>query len=200
MPLYTGPRRGALADRAPYLRYDAIGPNAGKFSDRDDADIVFHCLVGFEDIWTGWGLLERGMPPIWTWDEAIDKPAPQPGKGHRRAFSLRVFFPDGRGLRELTSNNQALFGALAKVYDAEFEHARERAMGLVPLVEVTDLVSSESPYGTICDPVFTIVSWQPRPAELAPRSRPPAPANNAKTALPMALPADRDGLDDEIPF
>jgi hypothetical protein len=200
MPLYTGPRRNDLADRAPYLRYDAIGALAGQFSDKDDVDIVFHCLIDFEGIWTGWGLLEKGLPPIWTWDEAIDKPAPQPGKGHRRAFSIRVFFPDGRGLRELTSTNQGLFAALAKIYDDEFEYARERAMGLVPLVELTDLVSSESPYGTIVDPVFAIIGWHPRPSELAPRGRPPAPAPaNNKPTLPALAPV-RDDLGDDIPF
>jgi hypothetical protein len=199
MPLYTGPRRTSSADWAPYLRYDAIGPNAGKFSDKDDSDIVFHCLVDLEDSWTGWGLLEKGLPPVWTWDEAIDKPAPQPGKGHRRAFSLRLFFPDGRGLRELTATNQGLFAAFAKIYDGEFEYARERAMGLVPLVELADLVESESPYGTIVDPAFAIVSWQPRPPELAPRSRPPAPANDSKPPAP-ALASVRSDLDDDIPF
>src|SRR6516162_7359008 len=92
MPLYTGPRRNAAADRVPYLRYDAMGPNAGRFSDAQDPDVAFCCLVDFEGIWTGYGLLEKGLPPVWTWDEAIDKPVKQPGKGHRRAFSLRLFF------------------------------------------------------------------------------------------------------------
>jgi hypothetical protein len=180
MPLYTGPRRSDSADRVPYLRYDATGPSAGTFSDAIDVDIVFNCLVDFEDIWTGWGLLEKGVAPVWTWDEAIDKPAPQPGKGHRRAFSLRVFFPDGRGLRELTSNNQGLFAAFAKIYDEGFEHARERTMGLVPLVTCTAFASSESPYGTIVDPQLAIVSWQPRPPALTPRPRPTATISTIK--------------------
>ena len=37
-------------------------------------------------------------------------------------------------------------------------HARERAMGLVSLVECTDFVSSETPYGTIYDPVLVRAS------------------------------------------
>ena len=141
------------------------------------------------------GLLKRGLPPLWTWDEAIDKPAARPGKGHKRAFSLRLFFPDGRGVRELSSTNQGLFAAFAKIYDNEFEYAPERTKGLIPVVELTDLVSSESPYGTIIDPVFAIVSWAPRPPELTPRGRPPAPTNNDKPTLP-----GRDDLNDSIPF
>jgi hypothetical protein len=199
MPLYTGPRRNTTADRVPYLRYDALGPNAGRFSDAQDIDIAFCCLVDFEGIWTGYGLLEKGLPPIWTWDEAIDKPVKQPGKGHRRAFSLRVFFPHGRGLRELTSTNQGLFAALAKTYDGEFEYAPERAAGLVPMVELVDIVTSESPFGTVHDPVFAIVGWEPRPPELAPRGAPPAPAANDKPSQAVALRADAD-IDDTIPF
>jgi hypothetical protein len=198
MPLYTGARRDTAADRVPYLRYDAMGPNAGKFSDAQDADIVFFCLCDFAAIWSGWGLLERGLPPLWVWDAAIDKPAARPGRGYRRAFSLRVFFPDGRGLRELTSANQGVFAAFAKVYDGEFECAPERAGGLVPLVECVDRVSSETSFGTVIDPVFALMGWAARPPELKPRGAPPAPAAPppaANTAL-----APRDDLDDEIPF
>jgi hypothetical protein len=198
MPLYTGPRRNA-ADRVPYLRYDAIAPNAGQFSDAQDVDIPFHCLVDFEGIWTGWGLLERGMPPLWVWDAAIEKPAPRPAKGYRRAFSLLVFFPHGRGLRELTSANQGLFAAFAKIYDAEFEHAPERAAGRVPVVELTDLVSSETAFGTVYDPVFAIIGWEPRPPEMTVRGAPPAPAPNGKPSQAVALKADAE-LDDELPF
>jgi hypothetical protein len=201
MPLHTGFTRTTTRDeRVPYLRYDALGPIAGQFSDATDVGIPFLCQADFEWILTGWGLLEKGLPPEWTWDPAIDRPAPRPGKGHRRAFSLRLFFPNGRGLRELTSANQGLFAAFAKIYDAEFELAPERAAGLVPLVEQTDFVSSETPFGQVIDPVFGIVRWEPRPPELAPRPRPAASAPAAaKPSLP-SLAGDRDGLDDDIPF
>jgi hypothetical protein len=201
MPLYTGAPR---IDRVPYLRYDAMGPLASQFSDAQDTDIPFHGLCDLEDIWTGHGLFERGLPPLWVWDPAIDKPAPKPdGKGFKRGFSLRVFFPGGRGVRELTSVNQGLFAAIAKIYDGEFEFAPERQQGLVPLLEAVDFTRSESPFGTITDPVFAIFSWEQRPPELRPRGSPPAsppPANSTKppSALSDAR-ADRD-LDDEIPF
>ena len=46
MPLYTGAAHTTGGtDRVPYLRYDALGPNAGRFSDAQDADIVFGCEV-----------------------------------------------------------------------------------------------------------------------------------------------------------
>jgi hypothetical protein len=74
MPLYTGPRRNTIAERVPYLRYDAIGTNAGQFSDAQDVDIPFSCLTDFAGIRTGWGLPETGVPPLWVWDR----------RGHRR--------------------------------------------------------------------------------------------------------------------
>jgi hypothetical protein len=199
VPLYTGAPPGTATDRVAYFRYDAMGPNAGKFSDKDDVDIVFNCLVDFEDIWTGWGLLEKGIPPVWTWDPAINTPAPQPGKGYRRAFSLRVFFDGARGIRELTSTNRGLFAAFAKIYDGEFEGAAERRRGLVPRLELTDVVSSETSFGTVIDPVFAIFGWEARPPELTPRGAPPAPAAPVNATGPV-VPAVRDDLDDDIPF
>jgi hypothetical protein len=110
-----------------------------------------------------------------------------------------LFFPEtGIGLRELTTNNGGVCAAIDKIY-SEFESAPERAQGLVPLVEVTDIVSSETNFGVVFDPVLTIMGWQPRPHELTPPAVVAKPV--PRPTLPPALPAlgDRD-LDDKIPW
>ena len=194
MALGFGPR--STADFAPYLRYTAMGERGGTWADRDHDDITFVALADLGYIRTGWVLFETGMPPDFQWDAALGQPGPRPGKGHKRGLCLRLYFPEaGIGLRELTTNNAGVCAAIDKIY-SEFEFAPERAQGLVPLVECTDIVSNETSFGVIFDPVLAIVGWRPRPHELTPA---PATTKNATQSRPSALALGRD-LDDEIPF
>jgi hypothetical protein len=181
-----------------YLRYNGMGQLGGTFSDAEHDDIPFVALADLEYIRTGWLLFERGLPPDLRWDEELGKAAPRPGKGHKRGLCLRLYFPDGGiGLRELTTNNQGLCGALDKIY-AEFEFAPQRAAGLVPLVEVVNTVPSETPFGTVHDVEFAIIGWHSRPRELAPP--PPAPEKPAPRPTATALAPLKDDLNDNIPF
>ena len=195
MALGFGPR-----SIAPYIRYTAMGARGGTWSDRDHDDIVFAALVDLEYPKTGWLLFETGLPPDLHWDAKLGEPGPKPGKGHKRGLSLRMFFPEPDiGLRELTTNNAGLCAAIDKLY-TEFEFAPERAQGLVPLIECTDFVASETSFGTITDPVFAITEWQPRPRELTPLPATPRAANPAAQPGSTALALRRDDLDDDVPF
>jgi hypothetical protein len=62
---------------------------------------------------------------------------------------------------------------------------------------MTDVVTSDSNFGTIFDPVLAIVEWRPQPHELTP---PPPSANPARLGPRGLIVVGRDGLDDEIPF
>jgi hypothetical protein len=189
--------RSTSTDFAPYVRYNAMGVRGGTWSDRDHDDIAFVALADLEHVRTGWLLFETSLPPDIQWDAALGQPGPRPGKGHKRGLCLRLFFPEaGIGLRELTTNNAGLCAAIDKIY-SEFESAPERAQGLVPLVDCTDVIKSESTFGTIFDPVLAIVGWQPRPHELAP---PRAAASPTPPPRQTALAPVRDDLDDAIPF
>ena len=90
--------------------------------------------------------------------------------------------------------NAVLFGAAIEIY-SEFEFAPERAQGLVPPVEQTDIISSSSSVGVIHDPVLAIVGWRPRPHELTP----PLATTAAPRSSPPGLALGRDSLDDIIP-
>jgi hypothetical protein len=178
------------------VRYNAMGVRGGIWSDRDHDDIAFVALSDLEHIRTGWLLFETGLPPDLHWDASLGQPGPRPGKGHKRGLCLRLFFPEaGIGLRELTTNNAGVCAAIDKIY-SEFEFAPERAQGLVPLVECTDVISSETSFGAIFDPVLAIVGWRPRPHELAP---PPPAAKNAPQPPPRP-PTLALGRDLDVPF
>jgi len=192
-----GPRRTTtLNDFLPYLRYNAT---SGTFSDKDDQNIDFRALVDLENILTGWAKYERGSPPDLRWDPGVGKAPPSPGKGFRRGFQIRVFFSDGRGLRELTSSSSGLCHAIVDIYN-QFEVAPERTRGLVPEVMCVGTTSAETPFGRLYDPTLSIIGWQPRPRDLAPP--PPAtPVSSASAPTTTAVvPSARDALDDEIPF
>ena len=195
MPLGFNSRPPA-EDRVPYLRYFATGARGGTFADRDDDDIAVIALFDFENIRTGWLLFETGMPPDLHWDATPGEPGPKPGQGHRRGLCVRIFFPDGRGVRELTTSTAGLCAAIDKIY-SEFGFAPQRAQGLVPLVECTNVTPSETSFGTIFDPEFTIVDWQPRPRLLMPPTKARRATQSAKSP---GLPARRDELDDAVPF
>jgi hypothetical protein len=191
-------RRSTPADFAPYVRYNAMGVRGRMWSDRDHDEIVFVALCDLEHIKTGWLLFETGLPPDLQWDTALGQPGPRPGKGHKRGLCLRLFFPEtGIGLRELTTNNAGLCAAIDKIYGG-FELAPERSQNLVPLVECTDIVTSESNFGTIFDPVLAIVGWRPRPHELVPLpAANPTPQPGARGVVVIGR---DDDLDDKIPF
>jgi hypothetical protein len=69
--------------------------------------------------------------------------------------------------------------------------------GFQPLEEAAHVISSETSFGTIFDPVLAIIGWRPRPHELAPPSPSVKPASQPR---PPALALGRDNLDDTIPF
>jgi hypothetical protein len=193
MALGFDPR--GTANFARYLRYNAMGERGGTWSDRDHDDITFPALADLEHIRTGWLSFETGLPPDLHWDASLGQPGPRAGKGHKRGLGLRLFFPEaGIGLRELTTNNAGVCAAIDKIY-SKFEVAPERAQGLVPLVECTDVIPSETSFGVIFDPVLAIIDWRPRPHELAPV----AAAKTAPQRSPPAPALGRD-LDDEISF
>jgi hypothetical protein len=184
---------------AAYVRYNSMGPRGGTWSDRDHDEIALVALFDLENIRTGWLLFETGMPPDIYWDERLGQPGQRPGRGHKRGLGVRLFFPEaGMGLRELTTNNSGLCLAVDKIY-AEFERAPERAKGLIPFVECTDVVSSETGFGTIYDPVLAIVEWRPRPHELIPPPAAVKPSPKPKPSTAIALGQD-SSLDDDIPF
>jgi hypothetical protein len=124
----------------------------------------------------------------------VGQPMPaQPTKEHKQGFRVTIFAPKLLGgVREFASTAGAVKGAMNALHDA-FEAAPEAKQGLVPIVAMTGTTPVVSNGGgqktTNYAPVFQIVKWIERPAELAASAAPaspPTPAAHAPTPAQAA--------------
>jgi len=201
MPLNL-PRRSSSSSRGsssandfiPPLRYSAT---TGLWTTWDEVarEMVevaagFTAIIDLEHVKTGWLRFARGEKPDLVWDLGGNI-GQRPSKDHRRGFAVNLFSPEIYGLRELCSNTTGLVAALVALYD-QYEAAPERQRGLLPLIQCGEPTPVETSNGQVWDPVFVIVDWIPRPAEL------PVPPPVTVGPHTTALIVDQE-LDDEIP-
>lgn len=183
-------------DRKPLLRWGATGERAGQFYISSTGEVVEPPFgVDCASTRTGSLRIEQGLAPEARWDRVLGEPDPRPsGDGWKRGFSVPVLTRQGHVL-ELMSNASLICGAFAELF-AAFEIAPEaRGAAQIPLVDVVDINICDSPYGLISEPVFAIVSWQPRPSSLRLLDRSALRPSSSSGGRSLA----RD-LDAEIPF
>ena len=109
-----------------------------------------------------------------------------PSKDHRQGFRMMVHLGQGGGKREFATTAKTVLGAVDDLH-GEFEKAPEARAGKVPVVEFagTERITTKNVHGTQTNfrPVFRIVQWIDRPADLGERTVPPpggqAQAENA---------------------
>lgn len=145
-------------------------------------------LMDLHNIELGWFCFREAQAP----DIVLDKggvEAPEPdGGNHKRGFRMNVYSTP-LNKREFSSNSWMLKQALKSLYKS-FEADQAQNQGKVPLVEVADHIAVTGKYGVNFQPVFRIVSWHDRPAELG------------TVVVPMVRPTPpaAEELDDAIPF
>lgn len=115
-----------------------------------------------------------------------ERPTPE----HKQGFRVKLFSPKNLdGLRELASSAKVVMAALDDLHSS-FEIAPEAAQGKVPVVQLTGAtpVVSKGKGGTSTNyaPIFKIVSWADRPADLGERT---VPVPGARAAAPVSAPA-----------
>jgi hypothetical protein len=111
---------------------------------------------------------------------------------------------DDAGPRELISNALALWQGIDELHNAYLAEL-EANPGRVPLVTLADVNQVNNPSGISYEPVFKIVDWVARPADLpisgiAVAAPAPAPASAPAPAKPQKRGNTRADMDDEIPF
>lgn len=169
----------------------------------------------------GWLLFKAGMAPVKALVDIGQPLPPQPGgdygsddKGKaikpRQGFVMHVLGTD-RVKREFASNAGTAVGAVDDLHTT-YTAAPESKQGLLPVVRFTGANEVKSKHGSNYAPVFQIVHWVPRPAELAtngvgataaapPPVQPapaPAPASDAWGAPPPN--ATGAAIGDAMPF
>jgi len=202
---------GSSADFVPIVKYDA---KAGRMFriDRDapePADITgnfaagnaFKCIADFENLEAGWILFVAGTAPdfrLVKWGTRMPpQPSPNHQNGMRFMLKLSTEHADNHpAVREIAGTAKAMLRGFGAAYVQYLEEKDKNPNKLPVLVlEKTRPIKSGSGVtsSTNYDPVFQIVGWVARPADLVfvPKAQPALaePNKPTHTAAPNTAPS-----------
>ena len=204
----------------PIIKFDA---KAGRMFRRDringenevtDITRSFKAVFDLENIETGFINFDTGSAPDFSVARIGEPQPPKPSDKHRQGARMLVKLSNENGgdIRELASTAKAFLRGLEDLHNAYEAGVKENA-GKLPVVSLADTTPITSGEGakksTNYAPVFKIVSWVNRPADLVytPKSRNAASASNASTppstgSNKVSAPADDNipGFDDDDDF
>jgi len=165
MPFIEGTE--SSGDFIPFIKFDA---RAGRWHNKlDGGDLVeITGLVAVFDLANarkGWLSFMEGTGPDHRFDEGPTVP-PRPSDNHKRGFSVNIYSQKLLGgVREFSSNAKIVCSAFNALYGA-YEDGLAASAGQVPVVACTGVEAVKTAQSTNYRPLFEIVKWIPRPAEL----------------------------------
>jgi hypothetical protein len=185
--------------------YVAFNAKAGRWytkEDKQDAELFevkdMTAVFDFASLRTGWFLFAPGVAPVKQINPTLTANTPRPGDGFKQGFQINLFsMKNLLGVREFASTAGVVIDSMNDLYDRYFA-APERQQGKLPVVRCEDVKPIVGAHGTNYSPVFQIVSWADRPAELVETPKTQARPDDGAYAR-EAAPADYD-LSDDIPF
>ena len=197
-------------DFVPIVKYDA---RAGRLFriDKDETgsnpvDITknFRAVFDFEQVEVGWILFSAGGAPDFRMAPYGAPNMPErPTADYKQGVRMRIKLSPACGgdVREIAGTSAAFLRGINALHD-EWMGQKAANTGKLPIVSLEDTLPVESGAGakrsTNYQPVFRIVGWAPRPADMplanghvepAPATRPAAtrpPANGSTVVAPPA--------------
>lgn len=106
---------------------------------------------------TGWGLIQEGEAPQWSWDEQVGVKAPRPDGDYKRGFSVMVHLKD-HGWREWSSNGAGVNKGISAIWP-EIHKSAPANKGKMAGVKYTGSTADTSGKGATRIPNFELVSW-----------------------------------------
>lgn len=188
--------------------YVAFNAKAGRWytkEDKPDAELFevkdLTAVFDFKSLKTGWFLFAPGVAPVKQINPTLDANTPRPGDGFKTGFQLNLFSSKNLlGVREFASTAGVVIDAMNNLFD-EYAAAPERKEGKLPVVRCVDVRAISGAHGTNYAPVFQIMDWTERPAELveAPttQTQPDAGAYAREADPARSFAGD---LDDDVPW
>jgi hypothetical protein len=174
-------------------------------TEQHDVTDGLEAIFDLANIQTGWLRFPKGAAPEMVLKPIGEDIGPRPGEDYKEGLRVIVKIPDDdAGPRELISNALALWQGIDELHNAYLAEL-EANPGRVPLVTLADVNQVNNPSGISYEPVFKIVDWVARPADLPIRgiavaAPAPAPASAPAPAKPQKRGNTRADMDDEIPF
>lgn len=109
---------------------------------------------------TGWGKMQEGAAPEWTWDVAIGKRGPQPSEEHKRGFSIKMIV-DGDEVEWSSTGTGPVMGFQTLFSDVQAGVANNP--GKVPVIKYTGSEALKVGKGSTRKPHFKIEKWIDKP-------------------------------------
>jgi hypothetical protein len=201
---------GSSGEIIPIIKFDC---RAGRMFRRDrmngetvQVDITrgFKAVMDFENIETGWIDFDTGGAPAFAVTKLGSTPLAQPTPKHKPGVRLLVKLgkDSGGDMRELASTAKAFLRGIDDLHTA-YEAGKAANPGKLPVCELTDTVAITSGEGakksTNYAPVFSIVSWVARPADLVwkPKAVFEAAPAQAAEMPPQLTPSASAGASDD---
>lgn len=191
---------GGDGDFTVYCKYNA---KAGRWYTKEDKPEAeeyevqnLTAVFDFATVKTGWFLFAAGVAPAKTFDPSLTEVAPKPGDGFKRGFEVRLFSDKNLGgVREFSSTANAVIEAINPMFDA-YLAAPESKEGKLPVIKCVKVLPVIGKHGTNYQPVFEIVKWVDRPAELAgANDNPKTETEKPKGHVPPPAAADDDDVE-----
>ena len=135
--------------------------------------------IDLENIQTGWASFQKGAPPVWVMDDDIENPIAKPsepaenGGDWKRGFKVSLYsqqmFTDDDGVACLSTNAVGIGMGIAQLYEAWENNKQD---GMVPVVQIKDVLAEAVGKGNTTVPVFEIVKQIAPPEQLLAVSAP----------------------------
>jgi hypothetical protein len=124
-------------------------------------------IADFDNIAIGWLRFREGQVPERCIFPALDREAPKPAEDFKKGFVVVTLYSEKffGGAVEFSSTSLHVRNAVNEIYDT-WERERDQHPGELPVIATTGSETKKDRYGTNFKPVFAIVKWVPRPAEL----------------------------------
>lgn len=210
----------------PIIKYDARAGRVFRVDREDGAstsvDITrnFKAVFDFDNMEVGWIAFTAGSAPDFAM-VPLGTPRPErPSQNHKGGIRMNVKLGGecGGDCRELASTATAMLGGIDRLHN-EFLAGAKANPGKLPVVVLEDTVPITSGSGdkksTNYQPIFKIVSWVKRPADLddaagkkatvpddagheAPAARSAPPATGSTRAAPPAAKAAAPADDEDF--
>jgi hypothetical protein len=201
MQMAIGKRK--LLESTAVLKYDA---RVGRLYTQDrvlergswqtvqsDCTDGFRALFDLQILQQGHIAFPKGAAPLAILFPAGAEIGDPPSENYKQGLRVLVKIDDDV-VRELMSTAVALWSGMDVLHDDFLAAAKEHA-GELPIVELVDTREIKNAGGGIShEPIFRIVDWVPRPADMPETA---APRSQSK---PKPKPVSQSDLDDEVPF
>jgi len=131
----------------------------------------FQAVMDLENIQVGWALFAAGMAPSFALVPLGQALPNKPSADHKQAFKIimKLGKSCGGDVREMVSQSKAVIGSVDALH-TQYEAGRLENPGKLPIVALkgsTAVVSSgKGQTSTNYQPIWEIVKWVDRPAEL----------------------------------